>query len=89
MPKGQSPASLMKARYEMLNKQLDNTPKDFSAFSKLRRQVKEFVRKGVTDDKQHAVNPKYRSLLKKVEKIEANMMRQDRMKDKVQEAQTP
>jgi len=89
MPKGQSPASLMKARYEMLSKQLENTPKDYSAFSKIRRMVKQFVRKGATDDKQHAVNPKYRSLLKKVEKIEANMRRQGAMADKVKKAQTP
>lgn len=89
MPKGQSPASLMKARYEMLSKKLENTPKDYSAFSKLRRQVKQFVRKGATDDGQYAVNPKYRSLLKKVEKIEANMRRQGTMADKVKEAQTP
>lgn len=89
MPKGQSPASLMKARYEMLDAQLDRTPKDYSTFSKLRRQVKEFVRGGSTDDKQHAMNPKYRTLLKKVEKIEANMRRQGTMADKVKEAQTP
>ena len=89
MPKGQSPASLMKARYKALSKQLDKTPKDFSTFSKIRRNVKEFIRKGSTDDGQHAMNPEYRSLLKKVKKIEDNMRRQGTMADKVKEAQTP
>jgi len=86
MPKGQSPASLMKARYEMLDAKLDRMPKDYSKLSQFRRVVREMLGK---DDGQLVTSSQRRSLLKKAEKIEANMLRQDRMAEKVKKDQEP
>ena len=86
MPKGQSPASLMKARYEMLDAQLDRMPKDYSKLSAFRRKVKEMLG---TDDGQLVTSSQRVSLLKKAKKIEANMLRQDRMAEKVKKDQEP
>jgi len=86
MPKGQSPASLMKARYEMLDAQLERMPKDYSNLSKLRRKVREFLK---MDDGQMVTSSQRHSLLKKAEKIEENMLRQDRMAEKVKKDQEP
>jgi len=86
MPKGQAPSERMAQRYSLLSKQLDNEPKDFSAFTKMRRKVNQFFG---TDSGQMVTSQKRDSLLRKVKKMEANMIRQGKMKDRVYEDQTP
>jgi len=86
MPKGQAPSERMAQRYSLLSKQLDNEPKDFSAFTKMRRKVNQFLG---TDSGQMVTSQKRDSLLRKVKKMEANMIRQGKMKDRVYEGQTP
>ena len=87
MPKGTKPSLLMEERYNRLDAALDKAPKDKNKFEKLKRKVKEFVRGAPSDsDKTH---PKYRSLLKKLTKIEANMSTKDKMAERVYEDQTP
>lgn len=86
MPKGQSPASLMKARYEMLDAKLERMPKDYSKLSQFRRVVKKMLGQ---DDGQLVTSSQRHSLLKKAKKIEANMLRQDKMAQKVKKDQEP
>ena len=86
MPKGQSPSNKMAQRYSLLSKQLEQEPKDFSTFSKIRRKVNQFLG---TDSGQLVTTQKRASLLKKVKKMEANMIRQGKMKDRVEEDQMP
>ena len=87
MPKGQGPASNMEARYQSLDAQLERAKFDGSLLRKLRRKLdqlggKQSPNAGVSTVQQ-------RSLLKKLEKIETNMIRQGAMKDKVEKAMTP
>jgi len=89
MPKGQGPASNMEARYQSLDAQLNRAKAEFdgSLLRKLRRKLdqlggKQSPNAGVSTVQQ-------RSLLKKLEKIETNMIRQGAMKDKVEKAMTP
>ena len=69
MPKGQSPSAKMSAEYQSLNRQLDRIGKDYSLLSKIRRKV---VQTFGRDDGQHAMNPQYHTLLRRIEKIEAS-----------------
>lgn len=86
MPKGQSPSSLLQARFDKLDAQLDRMSKDYSFFTKVRRKVKEFL----GTDSGQLVTSEARTLIKrKLEKIEANWIRQGKMKDKVEEATKP
>ena len=71
MPKGQPPSNKMAARYSLLSKQLDNEPKDYSTFSKIRRKVNEFLG---TDSGQLVTSERRSNLLRKVKKMEKNMM---------------
>jgi len=87
MPKGQGPASNMEARYQSLDAQLNRAKFDEGLLRKLRRKLdqlggKQSPNAGVSTVQQ-------RSLLKKLEKIETNMIRQGAMKDKVEKAMTP
>lgn len=87
MPRGQTPAQNMEARYHSFDKQLSKAKYDEGLLRKLRRKLNELGGKkspnaGVTTER-------HRSLLKKLNKIESNMLLQDRMKDKVKEATTP
>lgn len=86
MPRGQNPASLMKARYEMLDAKLDRMPKDYSKLSQFRRVVREMLGK---DDGQLVTSSQRHSLLKKAKKIEANMLLQAKMAQKVRQDQEP
>ena len=86
MPKGQPPSNKMAARYSLLSKQLDDEPKDYSTFSKIRRKVKEFLG---SDSGQLVTSERRSNLLRKVKKMEKNMIRQGKMKDRVYEDQTP
>ena len=71
MPKGSlTPRDRAVERYDALNKRLDNMPKDYSAFSLLRRKVKSFLG---TDDGQFVTSSKRDTLLKKLEGMERRM----------------
>ena len=86
MPKGQPPSRKMAARYSLLSKQLDNEPKDYSTFSKIRRKANEFLG---TDSGQLVTSERRSNLLRKVKKMERNMIRQGKLKDRVEQDQTP
>jgi hypothetical protein len=99
MPKGQSPSSLMKARYESLNAQLDRAERDLKsgAFNKVKRQITSlFKSEAAMQDADEAKKSGQRTLpaghyklLRRVRKIEANMQRQENMAEKVKKDQMP
>ena len=99
MPKGQSPSSLMKARYESLNRQLDRAELDLKsgAVAKAKRKIASlFKSEAQMQDYDEAKKSGQRvlpaahyKLLRRVRKIEANMQRQENMAKKVKKDQEP
>ena len=99
MPKGQSPASLMKSRYESLNRQLDRAELDLKsgAVAKVKRKLTSlFKSESQMQDYdeakkfgQRALPAGHYKLLRRVRKIEANMQRQENMAKKVKKDQKP
>ena len=99
MPKGQSPSSLMKARYEMVSRQLDRAEADLKggAVNKVKRVLTSLFKTDAqmqdADEKkksgQRALPAKHYSLLKRARKIEANMQRQENMAQEVLKDQLP
>jgi len=87
MPSGQSPASNMEARYNSLDKQLSRAKYDEGILRMLRRKLNELG--GKKSPNAGVTTVQHRSLLKKLDKIESNMLIQGKMKDKVKEATTP
>lgn len=97
MPKGQSPASLMKARYEMVSAQLDRAEADLKsgALNKVKRVLTSLFKtdaqmQDAAEKKkfgQRALPAKHYSLLKRARKIEKNMQRQENMAQKVKRDQ--
>lgn len=99
MPKGQSPASLMKARYEMVSAQLDRAEADLkggkinkvknllTSLFKTDAQMQDAAEKKKSG--QRALPAKHYSLLKRARKIEANMQRQENMAQEVLRDQLP
>ena len=99
MPKGQSPASLMKARYEMVSRQLDRAEADLKdgAINKVKRVLTSLFKtdaqmQDAAEKKkfgQRALPAKHYSLLKRARKIEKNMDIQEKMAQKVRKDQEP
>ena len=87
MPKGQTPAQNMEARYNSFDKQLSKAKYDEGLLRKLRRKLNELG--GKKSPNAGVTTTQHRSLLRKLNKIESNMLLQDKMKDKVKEATTP
>lgn len=85
MPKGQSPSQRADARYSLLSKQLDETPKDYSVFTAMRRKVKEFLSED--GDVQYVTTQKRRSLMKKVKKMESTVGERFRSQQNIAEEQ--
>ena len=87
MPKGQSPSSKMEARYDSLNAQVERAKYDEGLLRRLRRKLKELG--GKKSPNGSITTVQQRSLLKKLDKIESNMLIKDRMAERVYEDQTP
>lgn len=99
MPRGQSPSSLMKARYEMVSRQLDRAEADLkggavnkakrilSSLFKTHTQIQDAAEKKKSG--QRALSAEHYSLLKRARKIEANMQRQENMAQEVLKDQLP
>ena len=99
MPKGQSPASLMKARYEMVSAKLDRAEADLNdgKVAKVKRvltslfktdaQMQDAAEKKKSG--QRALPAEHYSLLKRARKIEKNMQRQENMAQEVKRDQQP
>ena len=84
MPKGQSPRATMNARYSLLAKELEATPKDYSVVTMLRRKVKEFLG---TSDGQLVTSAKRENLLRKVKKMEKTSSERFRSQRNISEEQ--
>ena len=84
MPKGESPRDRMNARYSLLAKELEATPRDYSMVTKLRRKVKEFLG---TSDGQLVTSMKRENLLKKVKKMERTSAERFRSQKNISEEQ--
>ena len=97
MPKGQSPASLMKARYDMVSAQLDRAEADLNngKIAKVKRVLTSLFKtdaqmQDAAEKKkfgQRALPAKHYSLLKRARKIEKNMQIQENMAKKVRKDQ--
>lgn len=74
----------MNARYTLLSKQLEDTPKDYSTFSKIRRKVSELINGG---DVQYLTTQKRRTLMQKVKKMESTVGEKFRSQKNISEAQ--
>lgn len=99
MPKGSGPAKNMEARYSLLSKELDKAEKSRSnsLFARVRGKIERMVygEEGAADMAeerkldQRALSAKHYSLLKRVRKIEKNMLTQGKMAERVEKDLEP
>ena len=99
MPKGSAPSEVMKARYSLLNKQLDKAEReaDKGLFKKVKRGLQSLLKseydikdaRELEKSGQRVMTEKHFKLARRVAKIERNMLKQDRMAEEVRRDQRP
>lgn len=99
MPRGSAPSEVMKARYSLLNKQLDQAEReaDKGLFKKVKRGLQSLLKseydiqdaRELEKSGQRVMTEKHFKLARRVAKIERNMLIQDRMAEKVRRDQQP
>ena len=99
MPRGSAPSEVMKARYSLLNKQLDQAERDADKglFKRVKRGFQSLLKseydikdaRELEKSGQRVMSEKHFKIARRVAKIEKNMLRQDRMAEKVKKDQQP
>lgn len=74
MPKGSTPRGRMEDRFTLLSEKLKKTPDDYSAMTKLRRKVNEFL----GGDSQKVTSKQRYLLEQQVKKIDRSLLRNSR-----------
>lgn len=74
MPKGSTPRGRMEDRYSLLQKQLKDMPQDYSAMTKMKRKLNEFL----GGDTQMVTTQQRYKLEQQVKKIDRSLLRNSR-----------